>query len=352
MAQRRPPSEPDTEPVLRVARAEVDGEIQRRLAEGQELADRPIRSWDELNQLERDLNTWDEFNEELLRRRFSTGKVADEYKRVTVGLGVGSNPQRQERLLRDSLTEQMRRLTVIRQRLDLYGSEVESAQVVSSSTTPSHGTKIFLVHGHDGELKLQVAQFIQDSTGQRPIILHEPADSGRTIIEKFEDHASEAGFAVILLTADDVGSKRGTATQVPRARQNVVFEFGFFIAKLGRSRVVALYEEGIELPSDLSGVLYKQLAGNWHTELAKELRAVGIDVRLLDGDSKDDSIECSVVLPRRLPLMPHSVRHWGSDVDRESRRTGDRRKPRPGRSGCHRGLRSTFPIKPQGGCIF
>ena len=100
------------------------------------------------------------------------------------------------------------------------------------------------------------------------------------VIEKFEDHASEVGFAVVLLTADDVGSAKGAASQNPRARQNVVLEFGFFIAKLGRNRVVALYESDVELPSDLNGVLYKPLAGNWHTALAKELLAAGIEVDL------------------------------------------------------------------------
>lgn len=280
MAQQRPQADPQAQPVLRVARAEVDTEIEQRLAEGRELASRIIQSWDELKQLQQDINTWDEFNEELLKRRFSTGKVADEYKRVVVGLPVGSNPQRQEQWLRDSLAEQMRRISSIRQKLELYDSEIEDTQVSVPRVGSPFGTKIFLVHGHDGYLKLQVAQFLQDSTGQRPIILHEPADTGRTIIEKFEDHAAEVGFALILLTADDVGGERGAAVLNPRARQNVVFEFGFFIAKLGRHRVVALYEEGVELPSDLSGVLYKQLRGNWHTELAKELRAAGMDVHL------------------------------------------------------------------------
>lgn len=280
MAQQRPQADPEGQPVLRVARNEVGREIEQLLAAGQELASRTIQSWDELNQLQRDINTWDEFNEELLRRRFSTGKVADEYKRVVISHPPGNNPQRQEQWLRDSLAEQMRRLMSVRQKLELYSPEVEDSQVSTSQAGSPFGTKIFLVHGHDGYLKLQVAQFIQDSTGQRPIILHEPADAGRTIIEKFEDHAAEAGFAVILLTADDVGGERAAAALNPRARQNVVFEFGFFIAKLGRNRVAALYEEGVELPSDVSGVLYKQLTGNWHTELTKELRAAGIDVHL------------------------------------------------------------------------
>ena len=110
------------------------------------------------------------------------------------------------------------------------------------------------------------------------MILHEQAASGRTIIEQFEKHASEAGFAVILLTADDEGKAKGAAQINSRARQNVVLEFGYFMAKLGRDRVVALHEAGVELPSDVSGVLYKSLAGNWHTDLARELKAAGIEI--------------------------------------------------------------------------
>ena len=148
----------------------------------------------------------------------------------------------------------------------------------AGSENPQIGDKTFLVHGHDGDTKLQVAEFIERITGERPVILHEQADSGRTIIEKFEEHASEAGFAIILLTADDVGKAKGADQLNPRARQNVVLECGYFMAKLGRGRVVALHEAGVELPSDVTGVLYKSLAGNWHTELAREIKAAKIDV--------------------------------------------------------------------------
>jgi predicted nucleotide-binding protein len=147
-------------------------------------------------------------------------------------------------------------------------------------TAPSIGHKVFIVHGHDGGTKLQVAEFLQNLTGERPIILHEQPDSGLTVIEKFETHASEAGFVAVLLTADDVGGVKGSTNQRPRARQNVVFEFGYFIGKLGRGRVVALYESEVELPSDVTGMLYTELSGNWHTKLARELDAAGIEIDL------------------------------------------------------------------------
>jgi Predicted nucleotide-binding protein containing TIR-like domain len=282
MTPRRQPKSTgsEAEPVLRVTRSQLDEEIVQRLELGQQLLERPVQDAGQVELLHGEFATWDEVNQRLLRSRFSTARVADEYMRVTFGYASVRNwPVRLQEIHKDILG-QMRKLGSICQQLDLFGSEVEGDEVIGSLAESPPGTKIFVVHGHDGEIKYQVVEFIQRITGARPVILHEQADSSRTIIEKFEDHASEIGFAVVLLTADDVGRAKGVETLSPRARQNVVFEFGFFIAKLGRSRVVALYEKGVELPSDLSGVLYKQLAGNWHTELARELRAAGIEVDL------------------------------------------------------------------------
>jgi len=148
----------------------------------------------------------------------------------------------------------------------------------SPTLSPAIGTKIFVVHGQNSAVKLEVAEFVEKVIGERPVILHEQADEGsRTIIEKFEDHASSSGYAIVILTADDVGGPKGGGTS-PRARQNVVFEFGYFVARLSRRRVVALYEEGVELPSDVSGVLYKPLSGNWKLDLGKDLKVAGFDV--------------------------------------------------------------------------
>ena len=268
---------PEEGPLLRVPRSQLDGEIGRQLELGERIGSQTVQSWDELNAMERQLDTWDEFNEELLRRRFTTGKVADDYRRQA--FSSSADPVAHERWVRGSLAEQMRRLESVRGKLPLIGSEVEETEVTSSPAAPK-SSKIFLVHGHDELRKHQVAQLLQRGTGERPIILHEPASKGRTIIEKFEDHASEAGFAVILLTADDVGRAKDKEELNPRARQNVIFELGFFLAKLGRANVVALVEEGVERPSDIDGVMYVALKDNWHTELAKEIRAAAINFEL------------------------------------------------------------------------
>ncbi len=140
--------------------------------------------------------------------------------------------------------------------------------------------RIFVVHGHDETVKLKVARTLQQ-LDLEPIILHEQPDRNRTIIEKIEDFA-DVGFAVILMTGDDRGGARSVSHEAYklRARQNVLLEMGFFLGRLGRPHVCVLYEADVELPSDYSGVLYKKLDEGvvWVFELAREIRAAGIDV--------------------------------------------------------------------------
>ena len=134
---------------------------------------------------------------------------------------------------------------------------------------------MFIVHGHDGEAKESVARFL-DKIGIVPIILHEQPNKGRTIIEKVEAF-SEVGFAVILLTPDDEGKKKGADELEPRARQNVLFELGYFIGCLGRDRVCALLRDEVKVPSDFDGVVWTKMdSGNgWKQALGKELEAAG-----------------------------------------------------------------------------
>lgn len=140
--------------------------------------------------------------------------------------------------------------------------------------------KVFVVHGHDNEAKLEVARFIE-KLGFEPIILHEQASGSKTIIEKIESY-SNVGFGVVLYTDCDIGAKKSDSNKLnKRARQNVVFEHGFLIGKLSRSRVCALVKGNIETPSDISGIVYTSMDSvNWKIELAKEMKAAGYDVDL------------------------------------------------------------------------
>jgi predicted nucleotide-binding protein len=138
---------------------------------------------------------------------------------------------------------------------------------------------IFVVHGRNDAMLHYVVRVIQDSTGRKPTVLREQPNAGRTILEKFEEHAAVAAYAVVLLTADDEGGLAGDTAHA-RARQNVIFELGFFFAQLGRKRVAVLVHQGVEKPSDIDGLVYIDLdsGGAWKHTLAKELAAVGISV--------------------------------------------------------------------------
>lgn len=177
-----------------------------------------------------------------------------------------------------SLQSQLRKLEGL---IELLKTEIQLEKGTTASLQkPDMGHRIFLVHGHDEAILHETARFLE-KLDQDVIILREQPNKGRTIIEKFEDYA-DAGFAIVLLTNDD----RGGPSEVPfeeqkhRARQNVIFEFGYFIGRLGRNRVCALYTPGVEIPSDYSGVLYIQLdeQGAWSLALAKEMKAAGLPV--------------------------------------------------------------------------
>jgi predicted nucleotide-binding protein len=147
-------------------------------------------------------------------------------------------------------------------------------QMPISPTAP-----IFVVHGHDHGLLHEAVRVLERATSREIIVLHEQANAGRTLLEKFEAHATTASYAVVLLTGDDIGGAVGKGT-APRGRQNVIFELGFFFGKLGRDRVAVLLAPGVEQPSDIAGLVYigVDAAGGWKYQLARELEAGGIAV--------------------------------------------------------------------------
>ena len=137
--------------------------------------------------------------------------------------------------------------------------------------------KVFIVHGHDDASRHMLANFLT-KLGLESIVLQEQPDRGRTIIEKFEQ-TSEVGYAVVLLTPDDVGSAVQTNLPLARARQNVIFELGYFAGKLGRGRVCLLKKGDVEIPSDLFGVVYTELDPHdgWKMRLVREMKEAGLE---------------------------------------------------------------------------
>jgi predicted nucleotide-binding protein len=145
-----------------------------------------------------------------------------------------------------------------------------SASLPQPASAP--GNKVFLVHGRDDAVKNEVALFLR-AIGLEPIILHLRPSGGRHLLTKFRDESEGASFAVVLMTPDDEGGIAGAGANQPRARQNVVFELGFFIGKLGPANVAALLKADVEKPSDFDGIAYISfdVGGQWKTILAREL---------------------------------------------------------------------------------
>ncbi len=171
---------------------------------------------------------------------------------------------------------------------NLIETMIEEIQSFSSSKTlpepknkdNKNGQRIFVVHGHDNEMVETVARFII-KLGFEPIILREQPNQGRTIIEKFEDF-SDVDFALVLFSPDDEGKSIEEEILHKRPRQNVVFELGFFIGRLGRQNVVVLHREvnDFEMLSDFQGVLFEPYREGWEFRVAKEIKAAGFEVDL------------------------------------------------------------------------
>lgn len=159
---------------------------------------------------------------------------------------------------------------------DRHGNHIDLLNQVESENGPS---EIFLVHGRDSGAKEMVARFLE-KMNLKPVILAEQINVGKTIIEKFEYHAN-VGFAIVLMTPDDIASiLEEEGNLYFRARQNVIFELGFFVGKLGRQRVCALIKGDVEIPSDYSGVVYIELdpQEGWKLKLIHELKFAGFSV--------------------------------------------------------------------------
>jgi len=293
--------QPTTPPRLLVPTNDARERLISRRDQGVSLLDsKTITNKETLKEAEQAFWKWSSYNQELLRRMFDNEEYAEAYSRAgaPMVMVIGESSLSEDiRDYVDTFKTKIEYLDNLAERIDLIDLAPEVTAGISTSSsdekpattekqTAVSDKKVFIVHGQDNETKAVVARFIEHC-GLTPIILHEQTDQGRTIIEKFEQ-TSDVGFAVVLLTPDDLGGLREDISKNPgnlktRARQNVILELGYFIGKLGRSRVCALKKGDVELPSDFSGVVYTPYDGadeGWKIKLARELKAAGFSVDL------------------------------------------------------------------------
>lgn len=275
---------------LAVTRDEAKLRLQGRIEKGMELKSRQVNTRESFEELNNNYSKWDSFNSELLRRIFTTDEAAKEYDYwgvISVSMYEESLGEKIAGTYKD-IDKKIHRLDSIIERLELIplAQEVSLEASASPPSLQPRSKKVFVVHGHDEIAKTSLEVFLHE-IGLEPVVLHRQADEGLTVIEKFEKH-SEVGYAFILLTPDEVAYVVAEAAKPEaerrtelRARPNVIFEFGYFVGKLGRSRVCCLYTGNVSLPSDVSGMIYKKYERSIEEvaySVIKDLKASGYEV--------------------------------------------------------------------------
>lgn len=263
-----PPQTPKPPLELNVTRDEAKTRLQDRIEKGLDLKKRPAPSHQDFETLQNDYHKWNSFNSELLKRLFTSDELEKEYS----WWGMAAVPMRELSLgeeiadLHKDMDTKIHRLDSIIERLELMpliSSRFSVDAQPREPVMPTRSKKVFVVHGRDEVAKTSLEVFLRE-IGLDPIVLHRQADEGLTVIEKFEKH-SDVGYAFVLLTPDEIaylaleeGKPDNERNKEFRARPNVIFEFGYFVGKLGRSRVCCLYTGDVTLPSDVSGMIYKK----------------------------------------------------------------------------------------------
>jgi predicted nucleotide-binding protein len=247
-----------------------------------------------------DLEIWSDYNQAWLDR-FIGGTAADEYRTTRnvpwPEIGQVGNAFAQGALgmdIHDSrIRAQTTKLQSILGRLSLWipssspytpAERAGTDAATGSRRLPAHtpDAPIFIVHGSDTVRARAVAHTVERATGRQAIILRDQPNRGQTIIEKFEQHAAHASYAVVILTPDDHGARKQESLTSPRARQNVIFEMGYFCGMIGRRRICALLSPVLEKPSDIEAIAYIAFdeGDSWKYELLRELDQAGFKVAL------------------------------------------------------------------------
>jgi predicted nucleotide-binding protein len=271
--------------LLNISIEEFKNRLNQRIKIGEELYAREITNETDFSTLENEFDIWTDYNFEMLKQAFNFPD--NEYRSSYDNAGftflgqmgeIANNPIQ---TMKNLIGYKLASLKSLHGKSDLIKSEVTDNLQPANSQKETTKTEVFIVHGHDELAKTKTARFIE-KLGLKPIILHEQTSSGKTIIEKIEKY-SNVGFGIVLYTPCDKGCKIGSEDNLlNRARQNVVFEHGFLIGKIGRDHVCALYKGEVELPNDISGMIYEKMDDDdsWHVRIARELKKSGYNIDL------------------------------------------------------------------------
>lgn len=263
---------------LVIEKEDFKEKLQKRITLGDKLIEK-TRNEKDFDVLDKELRDWSDYNLELLKQSFDIPE--NEYKKEYYDAGEYKGIITKDSdliiIIREIVTRYNECLIRLLNKVEILRVFTPEKKIVKKDSNSKN--EVFIVHGHDETAKTKTARFIE-RLGFKPIILHEQASGSKTVIEKIEAY-SNVGFGIVLYTPCDVGAKKTKSPQLKnRARQNVVFEHGFLIGKIGRENVCALVKDEIETPNDISGVVYVKMDDEdaWHLKLAKELRNSGYEV--------------------------------------------------------------------------
>lgn len=279
MAKKQQP-EQKVETILIKSHSKFKDDLIARIELGKKILENEVNTEKDFEELKSQYSRWNDYNVEYLKRSFN--KTINEYRTQYDKAGIPFIFTSRAQSLNEELKEFVEK---VHNKIDNLQKLVEKADLIPSeisdqkedTKTEFNTNQVFIVHGHDELAKTEVARFIE-KLGFEAIILHEQVSAGQTIIEKIESY-SNVGFGIVLYTACDVGNTKNNMDNLNfRARQNVVFEHGFLIGKLGRKNVTALVKDTIETPNDISGVVYISMEGEWKLSIAKEMKNSGYSI--------------------------------------------------------------------------
>lgn len=286
MAKKVQPITLDNTPTeLILSKVDFNTSLNERIELGEELYKRSVQTHADFTKNKEDFYSWSDYNSEFLKQAFN--KEYNEYKKsyddagsFSIGLiGRNQTPSQELQKFKSRIETKLSNLKKLRAKTDLLKTSFVDNTLPKAEIVQSDKSQVFIVHGHDEVAKSKTARFVE-KLGLEAIILHEQASSSKTIIEKIEEY-SNVGFGIVLYTPCDIGGKQiANPNLKSRARQNVVFEHGFLIGKIGRNNVCALVKGDIETPNDISGVVYVSMdeLDAWRYTIAKELKKAGYNI--------------------------------------------------------------------------
>lgn len=241
---------------------------------------KPQYNEEEFEALKKEISTWIDYVSELLKQAFDIPN--NEYQSAFVKSGqaiIVTSNEDWVKEYKDEVRKKRDYLESLLNKLKLIPTIVPDANLIPVPKEKNQSKRVFIVHGHSEAVRVNVELLIKE-LGFEPIVLFKRPNMGATIIEKLEREMEQVAFAIVLYTKCDEGRNIDEPELKPRARQNVVFEHGMMCGLIGRKKVAALVESGVEIPGDLSGVVYIDLDSKeaWKLELAKEMKAAGLDV--------------------------------------------------------------------------